>query len=181
MYTSVIGWDPALTSSGYSYMAEDRVITGRVVPGKRKGVERLLYVRDMFEDLVLDCDLIAYEGYSMGSPKKRGGVGRFFDIGELGGVLKMAAAELGIPMLLVPPKTLKMFATGNGNADKDMVIATVKDYWGHDIPNDDEADAFALMKLGQAYHNHRVSRCYDEKRRRAFAGCELLHLNTEVL
>lgn len=175
MYHNVIGWDPSLTSSGYSYKDGNEYCIGRVRPNKRRGVERLLYIREHFEELTEGCDLIVYEGYSMGTPKKaQGGVGRFFSIGELGGVLLTNASDNGIPVLLVPPMTLKMFATGMGNAPKEDVIAAVKDYWGYDVPNNDEADAFALMKLGQAYKNNRMLRCYDPKRRRAFDGCQYL-------
>ena len=53
-----------------------------------------------------------------------------------------------IPFILVPPMTLKKFATGKGNADKDMVIKEVYKRWGHDCTISDEADACAALHFG---------------------------------
>ena len=48
-----------------------------------------------------------------------------------------------------PPKTVKKFATGNGNAKKPDVIAAVEG-WGFKPANDHEADAIALMTYWKA-------------------------------
>lgn len=48
-----------------------------------------------------------------------------------------------IPYLGVPVQTIKKFITGKGNANKDEVIAAVKNR-GFPVQNDNEADAVAL-------------------------------------
>lgn len=48
-----------------------------------------------------------------------------------------------IPYLGVPVQTIKKFATGKGNAKKEMVIQAVRDR-GYTVHNDNEADAVAL-------------------------------------
>ena len=175
--SNVIGFDPSLVSSGFSYTdGAGKVHTGRI-RAKTRGALRLDFVADAFENLIdtmvmhhKTVPLIAYEGYAMGAPKM-GNIGRFFDIGELGGVLKLIALRRGIDVLLVPPTSLKMFATGKGNADKDQVIASVADVWGYDIPHNDEADAFVLMQMGLAYVNQRKAR--KKHRIRALKGCSM--------
>lgn len=175
---NVLGFDPSLVSSGFSYTDINGLVhTGRVRP-KTRFTPRLDFVATSFDDL-LDClyiqykaaPLVVYEGYSMGSPMKRGGVGRFFDIGEQGGVLKLIAYRKGINVLLVPPTSLKKFATGSGGAKKEEVIKSIADVWGYDIPHNDEADAFILMQMGLAYLNKRKAR--KKHRIEALNGCSM--------
>lgn len=52
--------------------------------------------------------------------------------------------ENGVPYLGVPVQTIKKFATGKGNADKQAVIDAVASRW-HVTESSDEADAIALL------------------------------------
>ena len=61
------------------------------------------------------CEQIAIEGYSMGSK------GKVFHIAENTGVLKYKIYNAGIPLEIVPPTTIKKFATGKGNSDKTIM------------------------------------------------------------
>lgn len=179
MNTNVIGFDPSLTSSGFSYIDNSgQVHTGRIRP-KTRGVERLDFVSECFNDLFSSmvrqyrsCPLLVYEGYSMGSPKM-GNIGRFFDIGEQGGILKLLAYRRGANILLVPPTSLKKFATGKGNADKESVIASVASVWNYHIPHNDEADAFVLMQMGLAHLNSKKAR--KKHRIEALKGCSMVY------
>jgi len=167
----VVGVDASLTSSGYAYT--DRamgVITGRVRPKKLRGAERLQLIAAEIESIffLVGADFLAVEGYSMGSRNSR-----CFHIGELGGVLKLVALRRGMRILTVPPTSLKIFATGSGRAEKEDVIQGIAANWGQSIASHDEADAFVLMKIGEAFGNRRVYRTYPEVRRRALDGCEL--------
>lgn len=140
--------DQSLTSSGYAYYDEnDTMRVGRIMPKTLRGVQRLQFIENAFADLMMkaNADVVAMEGYSMGSR------GRVFDIGELGGVIKLCAYEMGVPILIVPPMTLKGWVTGKGNADKKKMIAAVKKRWYDDVTSDDVADAIALLHFGQLY------------------------------
>lgn len=174
--SSILGFDPSLTSSGFAYCVEGKYHTGRITPKKLKAAERLDFIQQSFYELIDKVyvstgrmDLIVYEGYAMGMPN---GQGRLFDIGELGGVLKLVAWDMGVDVLLVPPTNLKKFATGKGNAKKDQVIQAVADVWGYNIPQNDEADAFALLKMGEAYVATRRPRA--SHRASALQSCMLL-------
>lgn len=67
-----------------------------------------------------------------------------------GGFLAVLAAfceERCIPYEGVTVQAIKKFATGKGNADKDAVMAAVKEKWGFNPKDDNEADALALLHL----------------------------------
>lgn len=100
--------------------------------------------------------------------------GRLFDIGELGGLLKTVAWRAGIDVLLVPPTNLKQFATSSGRADKDKgrVAQGILNSWGVRLERDDEADAFVLLKMGEAYLGGPRA-CRKGFRKSALAGCSL--------
>ena len=61
------------------------------------------------------CEQVALEGYSYGSK------GKIFHIAENTGVLKYKLFQNCIPVDIIAPTTIKKFATGKGNADKEMM------------------------------------------------------------
>jgi len=80
------------------------------------------YLREVLESL---CpDVVAFEGYAMGKSQ------RAHQIGELGGVARLACWQIGVRFRIYDPSTIKMFATHNGGADKDEVGDAVKERWG---------------------------------------------------
>lgn len=110
---------------------------------KLRGDARLLWLRDQIRDRVYKVmpALVAIEGYSCGS------VGKWFDIGEGGGVVKLMLYELGIPVIIIPPKSLKRFVTGNGCAKKEQVIREVEKKYGVKTEDDNIADAVGLAQV----------------------------------
>lgn len=80
-----------------------------------KDFQRYKSIADWSMDQMMGCEQIAIEGYSMGSK------GKVFNIAENTGVLKYKIYNAGIPLEVVPPTTVKKFATGKGNADKGMM------------------------------------------------------------
>jgi crossover junction endodeoxyribonuclease RuvC len=165
----ILGIDPSLTSLGYAYTVDGEATVGRVVPKNIVGMPRLALLRDTVRD-ILDTSkptLIAYEGYSMGKF-----IGRAADLGELGGTLKLMIYERNIPILLVPPASLKMFATGKGNCDKSAVMTKMSAERGWLFTSDDEADAYALLLMGLAYSDRRhLPRDPRHFRHAALRGC----------
>lgn len=175
-----LGYDPSLTSSGFAYREGSEVHTGRITTGKLRDLARLSFIRVSFTKLLREStpQLITYEDYAMGG---RGQKGRFFSMGEGGGVAKLVAYEAGVDILLVSPSSLKMFATGHGSNQgkkgkeaKQIMIDAISRNWGYSIPQNDEADAFALMKMGEAYASRRVARQYTAKQRSAFDKCHVI-------
>lgn len=54
----------------------------------------------------------------------------------------------------VPPGTLKMYATGKGNASKSLVLVEAVKRLGYDGHDDNEADALWLADLGARIHGY---------------------------
>lgn len=146
----VLGVDQSLTSTGYALNTlEGGLHTGTIEPAPLKDVPRLYYIRKRLLALIdaFRPKLIVFEDYAMGFRK---GTGRLAHLGEVGGVLKLTAWECGVPHLVVPNATLKRLITGRGNAKKPEVQAELSSRFGLQVHQNDEADAAALMLVGQA-------------------------------
>lgn len=140
-----LGLDLSLTSTGWAVVDDDSRDYGRIATGHR-GMRRLALLRD--EVLTLagrGPDLIAVEGYSMGSRSSA-----VTGLAELGGVVRLALTEAGHRWVDVSPSTLKTYATGKGNASKNDVLAAAIRRLGYDGSSSDEADALWLACLARA-------------------------------
>lgn len=93
-------------------------------------------------------ELVVVEDYALASPGRMSLV----RLGEIGGVIRTELFELGYRIALVPPTSLKRFATGNGAAKKPQMIDAAIAAGARDTVNDDEADAFHLRRMGLAAH-----------------------------
>ena len=67
------------------------------------------------------------------------------------------------------PSSVKLFATGKGNANKDRMIAAAIEAGARGNVNDDEADAFHLRRMGLAAHGL-LERDLTDYEARALAG-----------
>lgn len=94
-----------------------------------------------------DCpnlDLVLIEGPSYGSKG-----GSQHDRSGLWWLVVDTLAGLGLlPIVEVPPKTLKKYATGNGNADKDAVLVAAVRLLPIEVSNNNTADAAWLVAVG---------------------------------
>lgn len=98
-----------------------------------------------------DQCLIFMEDYAFGA------VGRTFDIAETAGVLKYGLWEnhhfVMTNLYFVAVSHLKMFCGEKGNAKKDVILKEVYKKWGFDTNDDNSADAYVLMKIGECWLN----------------------------
>lgn len=121
-----------------------------VLSSKRRGSERLGDLRLQLRDLIrANCDgsivtpIAVIEDYAF----SRAGA-HAHELGELGGVIRVALDDWEVPWVAVVPSLLKKFATGKGNADKvAMAVAAVKAN-GHEFRDDNECDAWWLQTMG---------------------------------
>lgn len=130
----VLAFDLSLTSTGY---AEPSGECGTISTGTLRGTDRLRYIRSAVLGLLdaSDPTLVAIEGYAFARPNQA------HQVGELGGVIRVALAELGVPWLAVPPSTVKKYATGKGTADKTAMVVAARERLGYERQQPDEADA----------------------------------------
>jgi Holliday junction resolvasome RuvABC endonuclease subunit len=143
----VMGIDPALNSTGVVYPGPDGAPVIQLYrPPKESadGMARIAWMRRWLSSLlrIVKPDVVAIEGYSFGSKGQA-----VFNIGEFGGVMRFTIWEAGAAIVEVPPATLKVYATGSGNAEKDAMIAEAIRRLGYAGSNRDEADAAWLFAM----------------------------------
>jgi len=106
--------------------------------------------------LNLDNSVKVYlEDYSFGSK------GRVFNIAENTGILKYNLYLQGNPIILLPPSIIKKYATGKGNADKELMYEAFYNETKIDLQNilnssisnplTDIVDAYFICKYGKQY------------------------------
>lgn len=69
---------------------------------------------------------------------------------QVGTVLRYRLMEHKIPVIEVAPNALKKFVTGKGVAPKELMLLEVYKQWDRSFRDNDQADAFALYKFGEA-------------------------------
>lgn len=139
---TVFALDLALRQTGWAWWRHDRGIYSGVARTKQEtGDERLIAWEAIIAGLYpKNCDMVVIEGPAYGRHHKAHG------LGELHGVVKAWLWNRESSIVTIPPTTLKKFATGKGNASKEMMLAEAVrrlDYPGH---HHDEADALWLMQ-----------------------------------
>lgn len=136
----VLGLDLSLTCTGVA----GRGWTDTIKPHTAmRGEDRLLFIRQqIITTWVPGTALVAIEGPSYAST----GRGQH----ERAGLWWMVACALrthGIPVAVIPPSSVKKYATGRGNAAKaDMVREVTKRFPWFD-GGEDEADALVLASM----------------------------------
>jgi Holliday junction resolvasome RuvABC endonuclease subunit len=141
----VVGIDPSLTATGVCWADG----TTEVIKWPGREVERLVgvygWVCDWF-DSTLEAPLVVLEGLSYGS-KGSAVTGQ----AELGAVMRLALAHCCVDFVVVPPSVVKKYATGKGNANKDLVRDAARDRLGLAAGvTSDECDAAWLRQIGLA-------------------------------
>lgn len=133
-----LGLDLSLTATGIAHS------TGTVTIGARvKGAERLVTIRDKVLRWY-SCDkatLVVVEGYSYAS------VNQAHQVGELGGVVRVALYERDIPVAVVSPGQRAKYATGRGNAKKAEVVSAISARSGLSFADDNQVDAWILRAM----------------------------------
>jgi len=142
--------DPSLTSTGLCWGtdADDFQVTccsskpiGKTVLDRVKRYEDLTSrILGILEPCRPRLILIEEYAYS----KNMGGQ---MYLGEFGGILRLHICDYTPHVIEVTASCLKKFATGKGNAPKDIVMAHVQKQWGQIFRNNDEADAFCLYQM----------------------------------
>lgn len=142
---TILSLDLSLTAPGYC----DCEGCGTFhVPAKLRGVERLIDIRDQVKESAAGfCDLVVIEGYSYGSKGQA-----VINIGELGGVIRVALHELHLPVVEIPPACLKRYATGRGNASKDDVLQAGVMRSGHTFVDNNACDAWWLWCMAMEHY-----------------------------
>lgn len=136
--------DLSLSASGY---AKSDGTSGVLLTGEMRGMARIARILDLVDQLTAGADLVVIEGYSFGSKGRA-----VFDIAEMGGVVRFNLYEWKRAYVEVPPSSLKMFATGKGNAKKIEVFGAAVRKLGLAEDDDNIADARWLLEMAKAHY-----------------------------
>lgn len=153
-----VGIDPSLNGTGVAFIDNSKLIASRTLSNnKMVGINRLINIRDQLlgELSCRNAGHVCIEGYSLGSKNSRKHAA-----GEWGGVLRVALQEAGYEIWECPPKTLKKFATGNGNiAGKEPMVRALKRDIGANLAHaEDECDAaWCALILERRYGKGRLT------------------------
>lgn len=144
----ILGVDPGLAKLGWCLLIPDGKkfshqtgLIGKNLDGLNE-IERLAAIRGAVRALLIDKlpNMAAMEGYAFG---------RAFNactMGEVGGVVKLACHDAGVPLKIVAPATLKKWVTGRGNSDKAVMRTKIFSRWKVEFSTQDEAEAFAIAQ-----------------------------------
>jgi len=141
-----MGLDLSLTSTGVSVGGVTRSIKS-----KKRGAYRLIEIKNIISEIAKNerIEIVAIEGYSYASQYSQA-----HSIGELGGVIKVAMRELGIPVVIIPPTCRAKFATGKGNSGKIDVMSAITAKTGiifSGADGNDKCDAWILEQMTATY------------------------------
>jgi len=144
-----LGIDQALGCSGIAILGEEgeTLLLEVVRTGALTGATRLVRIRDELEALLTPHGIRmgSIEGYAYGA------VGRSFELGEVGGIVRALLHDLAIPFLVIAPAALKKFVSGSPMATKAVMREKTREKWGIDIAEDDACDAYGLARVARAY------------------------------
>lgn len=147
----VLAFDLSLSSTGWALTADGRLVDTGLILSQGEGVGRLIVLRNKVMDLVdkhmpalVMFEDLAFAGYDTGH--------------ERAGLAYMVRAELhsdAFPWAVVSPASLKKFVVGQGGSKKNPVrkehmLKAMLQHFGHDIDQNDIADAIGVAYVGMA-------------------------------
>ena len=116
------------------YWHQPFLFFGHSLPNIPVTISRYKYISSWAMDVIKSYDVSAViiEDYAYAA------TGRVFNIGENTGILKYRLLHKDIPFYEVPPTVIKKYATGKGNAKKEMMLSNFITTTGvniHDVMN----------------------------------------------
>ena len=143
----ILGCDPSLQGFGWVLVDQGHIVD-HVRWSHAPAPCRLTCFHDWFTQRLAAQSAPTWaviEGYALGARNGREA------LGELGGVLRWTLYHAEIPWLIVPPPSLKLWATGSGRAAKAQMRQALRAQFAPLVLSHDEIDALALALLGEAY------------------------------
>jgi crossover junction endodeoxyribonuclease RuvC len=143
----VLGVDPGSRHAGFGVLEEQgqhffHLASGGITTGSRNSLEaRLRQIYDALDDLIRrhQPQALALEEIFLAA-----NVRTAFTLGQVRGVVLLAAAQAGLPVFYYPPRVVKKAVVGYGQASKAQVQMMVEHLLGLKVANQHAADALAV-------------------------------------
>lgn len=128
-----------------------KVLLEREINCKTKGVLRQKEIVTTIMQTIVDTapDRIVVEGYSLNMRN----ASSVIPLVELGGLLRFMLWLDKLSWYDPRASVVKKFATGKGNAPKDVIMMNVLKRWGHESKTNNTADAYVCAAMGLAAFN----------------------------
>lgn len=143
-----LGIDQSLSDTGLVVVDEAaQIVAQKALKTEPKNfkcdIERLIFIRDEIGhfEKSYQVDYACLEGFGYGA---RGNA--IFQLAGLGYMIREYFWNQKITLEIVPPKTLKKWATGNGNAQKDLMLMNVYKRWGVEFQDHNICDAYCMAR-----------------------------------
>lgn len=147
----ILGLDISLVETGYCVYSTNCTVCGVIKSSPRKNrFERYDHILSKIAYIVNTHkpDLAIIEGYAFGCHGRA-----VFDLAEIGGIIKHWCYNKGLLFHEIPPTTLKKWATGKGNATKDIMMLKCYKRFGIEFTNNNECDAYLLARYGEEHYD----------------------------
>ena len=154
-----IGLDLSLVKSGVVILSNGVIIKQQLVRSKPVGdrpideLKRIQKIVNQIKEIIqegLIPDVAVIENMAFMSRNTT-------SLTQLAGLNYFVRAMLlscGVPFYMCAPTTLKKFATGKGNSEKDHILLEAYKQYGVDAIDNNIADALFLAKIGSAIIGH---------------------------
>jgi Holliday junction resolvasome RuvABC endonuclease subunit len=142
-----IGIDQSYSGFGLTLMDARGEYRTWVYKAPGTGSARLYHIRKFLTDTLAPYTFsdAAMEGYAYGAQMAH-------MAGELGGMVKLVLADLGLAPLIIPPSTLKKYVTGKGvGIQKSQMLLAIYKKYGVEFQDDNAADSYALARMAGKY------------------------------
>jgi crossover junction endodeoxyribonuclease RuvC len=143
MTPRVMGLDLSLSASGVADAEGVSTIRSSLI-----GVDRLADLEARIFEVATGADLVVLEDYAYSAHAAHA-----HEIGELGGVIRLALHHGEIPFVTIIPSQLKKFATDRGNAKKVEMVIAARERFGYQGTDDNEAEALMLRAMGLLHYD----------------------------
>lgn len=148
----IVAFDLSLTATGYALAVDGKLESNGLIAGRETGIHRIIYVSDRVNDRAdqLKPDLVVLEDLSFMSKGQA--------VHEHAGLATMVKAEMvrdKRQYVLVAPHSLKKFCCGSAGSTKnpvkkEHVLKFLATRFGHDVNDNNVADAIVLAYIGMA-------------------------------
>lgn len=151
----VIGIDPSLNNTGICILRNKFIKPGKhsIIRIDNTRINKKIAKWDNIWNTCRDIIKLKHkilgvyiENYSFGKTRQA----NLTNAGEVQGLIRFVFRNY--PIYEIAPTTLKKFVLGTGRGNKNLILKEVYRKWGIDFNDDNEADAYALARMGIYKH-----------------------------